>query len=152
MDLPALSYGRLHSGLRPGATGAELGGDLRELLFLDDEMMWGEDDADAHPPPGQARRGGAAEAHGGAYAPAGLRESALPLPGLEEEQSAAECCDGGQARVCSHPLWPVLVDYYFACRKARALRADGGARSGACRAAQGMRGDSAAAAKLRTVR
>ena len=130
MDLPALSCGRLHSGLRPGATGAELGGDLRELLFLDDDMMWAEDDAEA-PPPGRCA---AAEAQGGAYAPAGLRESALPLPGLDEELSAAECADGGQSRVCSHPLWPVLVDYYFACRKARKPRRDGCSCCAACRA------------------
>ena len=128
MDLPALSCGRLHSALRAGATGADLGGDLRELLVLDDEM-WAEDDMET-PPPGQPRRGAAAPAEAGAYAPAGLRESALPLAGLEEEHSAAaECADGGNARVCAHPLWPVLVDYYFACRKARALRRDGCAAS-----------------------
>jgi hypothetical protein len=130
MELPALSYGRLHSALRAGATGADLGGDLRELLFID-EAMWAEDDVET-PPPGQARLGAAASAQHAGYAPAGLRGSALPPSGMEEEQSAAECADGGQARVGAHPLWPVLVDYYFACRKARALRRDGGALGRGC--------------------
>jgi hypothetical protein len=115
MDHPALPC-RLPSSLRPGATGAELGGDLCELLSLDVEMMWADDDSGT-PPLGQPRRGDVGSAGSRAYAPAGLRESALPLPGLEEKQFAEGCAKDRQARVCSHPLWPVLVDYYFACRK-----------------------------------
>jgi len=117
MDHPVLPYGRLHSGLRPGSTGAELGGDLRELLSLDVELWEAADDDAVTPPLGQPRRGDVGSAGSRAYAPAGLRESALPLPGLEEKQFAEGCAKDRQARVCSHPLWPVLVDYYFACRK-----------------------------------
>ena len=118
MDVQALACGRLDSALREGAS-CELGGDLRELLFLDD-AMWAEDDVDT--PPGEPRRsGGGVGAQGGAFAPAGVRESALPAAGTEQ-QSAAAAADGGHARVCAHPLWPVLVDYYFSCRKVRAPR------------------------------
>ena len=119
MDHPVLPYGRLHSGLRPGSTGAELGGDLRELLSLDVELWEAADDDAVTPPLGQPRRGDVGSAEGGAYAPAGLCESALPLPGREEKQFAEDCAEDGRAHVCSHPLWSVLVDYYFACRKVR---------------------------------
>ena len=121
MDCPALACGRLHSAPPAAAGAADLGGDLRELLFLDD-AMWADDDVET-PPPGADARRAAAAASAGAYAPAGVREAALAADGTEG-QSAAAGADGGQAHVCSHPLWPVLVDYYFACRKARALRRD----------------------------
>jgi len=125
MDGSALAYGRLHSALNGCAPGAALlGGDLRELLFLDDPEMWGGDaDADVDTPPaGEPRRLG----DGAGFAPAGVRESAGAREREEAESAAAAAAQGesGHARVCSHPLWPVLVDYYFACRKARARRGD----------------------------
>jgi hypothetical protein len=101
MDVPALACGRLYSLPRAGASGADLGGDLRELLFLDD-AMWAEDDVET-PPPGEPRRDVLAQ--GGAHAPAGVRDSARADGGGEEQSAAA---DGGHAHVCSHPLWPVL--------------------------------------------
>lgn len=142
MDHPVLPYGRLHSGLRPGSTGAELGGDLRELLSLaqlDVELWEAADDDAVTPPLGQPRRGDVGSAEGGAYAPAGLCESALPLPGREEKQFAEDCAEDGRAHVCSHPLWSVLVDYYFACRKVRTPCCE----SRDCSRGQRMRGNSA---------
>jgi hypothetical protein len=145
MDCPALACGRLHSVPSAAAGAADLGGELRELLFLDDEM-WAEDNVETPPPGADARRGAAVTPSGGAYAPAGVREAALAADGTEG-QSAAAGADGGQAHVCSHPLWPVLVDYYFACRKARALRRDARGSSGR-RAAHGERRQWSAAAPI----
>jgi hypothetical protein len=107
MDVPPPdSFDRLHPELPP----------LSDLLFLDDEM-WEEGISVL---PGMPAHGGA---HGGgaAYAPAGALESAPG--GACGEESAAGAHAGCVIRVCSHPLWPILVDYYFACRKARAPRA-----------------------------
>ena len=106
MDVPPPDlFDRLHPELPP----------LSDSLLLDDEM-W----AEGSVLPGMPARGGA---HGGgaAYAPAGALKSAHV--GACGEGSAAGSHAGCVIRVCSHPLWPILVDYYFACRKERAPRA-----------------------------
>lgn len=54
---------------------------------------------------------------GGGCAVAGGGTGPLAQPRAAAPASAAALPGG--ARVARHPLWPVLVDLYFACRKAR---------------------------------
>ena len=117
MDVPPPdSFDRLHPELPP----------LNDSLFLDDEM-WAEGISVL---PGMPARGGALGGSA-AYTFADALKSAHV--GACGEESAAGSHAGCVIRVCSHPLWPILVDYYFACRKERASHCTcargGGARA-----------------------
>ena len=78
-----------------------------EVLSLYDDDMF--DEAEEAAAAAAAAGGGGGGGAGGGYsaaAPHGAAHASL-------EEAA------GHARVASHPLWPVLVELYFACRKAR---------------------------------
>jgi hypothetical protein len=141
-----VGYGRLQQHGLPGAI-AELP-PLSDLLFLD--AMWEEEeDGTAVAPPhsgvaGAPARAGGGGGGGGGYAPAGARECAPAGSGLDDDSgsahgsgadgnNAAGAAASGHVRVCSHPLWPILVDYYFACRR---VRCDYACRAGAARRAR----------------
>jgi hypothetical protein len=138
-----IGYGRLQQHGLPGAAAVAELPPLSELLFLD--AMWDEEGT-AEPPclsGVPVRAGGGASAAAG-YAPAGARECAPAGSGLDDESGSAAAeaggagglaAVGGHVRVCSHPLWPILVDYYFACRRVRAR-----ARCVACMGMRGARG------------